>query len=135
MRIIVPDTNCLLVSLPTISPYHKLWTNIMEGRICMCVSNANLEEYEEIIGLKTTPTIAKSVIQLILSLPNPKRVTPTYYFNLIEDDPDDNKFVDCAFCGEAESIVTNDKHFNALKHCLFPKISVVTIQEFLELLP
>jgi len=59
------------------------------------VSNDILEEYEEIIETKTSPEIAKSIIHLILSLPNLKKVTPTYFLHLIEADPDDNKFVDC----------------------------------------
>jgi len=135
MRTIVLDTNCLLASLPSFSQYHMVWTELLEGRICLCVSNDILEEYEEIIEMKTTPEIAKSIIQLILSLPNLKKVTPTYFLHLIEADPDDNKFVDCAFCGEAELIVTNDTHFNVLKKLSFPKFSVMTIQEFIEILP
>lgn len=135
MRTVVLDTNCLLVSLPSLSPYHKVWTDILKGLVCLCVSNDILEEYEEIIGAKTTPDIAKSIIQLIVSLPNLKMVTPTYYLHLIEADPDDNKFVDCAFCGEAELIVTNDAHFNVLKSISFPKLSVFTIQEFMEIIP
>jgi len=75
MRTIVLDTNCLLASLPSFSQYHMVWTELLEGRICLCVSNDILEEYEEIIEMKTTPEIAKSIIQLILSLPNLKKVT------------------------------------------------------------
>lgn len=134
MRTIVLDTNCLLVSLPSTSPYHKVWTDILEGKICLCVSSDILEEYEEIIGVKTTPDIAKSIIQLIVSLPNLKKVTPTYFLHLIEADPDDNKFVDCAFCGEAELIVTNDSHFSILKTIPFPKFTILTIQELMEIL-
>ena len=59
------------------------------------------------------------------------RVSPTFFFNLIQIDPDDNKFVDCAICGNAEYIVSNDTHFNILKNIEFPKIKVVKIDEFL----
>jgi len=135
MRTIVLDTNCLLASLPSTSPYHKVWTALREGSVCLCVSTDILEEYEEIICIKTTLEIAKSVIRTILSLPNIKKVTPTYFLHLVETDPDDNKFVDCAFCGEAELIVTNDSHFSVLKNISFPKFSIITIQEFLEFLP
>jgi len=135
MKTIVLDTNCLIASLPSTSPYHQVWTDLLNGNLCLCVSNDILEEYEEIICQKTTPKIAKSVIKDILSLPNLKKVTPTYFLRLIEVDPDDNKFVDCAFCGEAELIVTNDSHFSILKSITFPKISVVTLQEFMKFLP
>lgn len=52
------------------------------------------------------------------------------FFHLIEADPDDNRFVDCAICGNAELIVTNDAHFNVLKNIDFPIVDVKSIQEF-----
>ena len=41
MRRIVIDTNCLLAVLPSKSPYHNVWTDFLEGRIELCVSNEN----------------------------------------------------------------------------------------------
>lgn len=49
-------------------------------------------------------------------------------------DPDDNKFVDCAVCGQAEYLVSNDKHFKILQNVNFPPVTVVTIQEFVAVL-
>ena len=46
----------------------------------------------------------------------------------------DNKFVDCAFVSGASCIVSNDAHFNILKEINFPKIFVLRIKEFLDLL-
>lgn len=76
--------------------------------------------------------LAQSVIQALLNRPNVVKVTPTFFFNLIVADPDDNKFVDCAICGTAELIVTNDGHFNVLKTIEFPVVDVKSIQEFVE---
>lgn len=53
--------------------------------------------------------------------------------HLIKDDEDDNKFVDCAACGNARLIVTNDKHFNVLDKEAFPKVFHMDIDDFLEL--
>ena len=47
-------------------------------------------------------------------------------------DPDDNKFVDCAIASNAKYIVSQDHHFDILKKIPFPKIDVVTIEEFLK---
>lgn len=133
MRTIVLDTNCLLAALPSISPYHKVWTDIINGATSICVSNDILEEYEEILSRKTTPEIAEAVIAAILEAPKTRKVEPTFFYNLIVADPDDNKFVDCAICGNAELIVTNDAHFDVLKTIDFPKVEVVRIQEFVRL--
>jgi predicted nucleic acid-binding protein len=53
-----------------------------------------------------------------------------YKWLLITADPDDNKFVDCAISANANSIVTNDKHFNILKDIAFPKVNVIDIDLF-----
>jgi predicted nucleic acid-binding protein len=51
---------------------------------------------------------------------------------LIQADPDDNKFVDCAVCGNAEFIVSNDSHFRILDDIDWPKLQLVTIQEYIK---
>ena len=129
MRRIVLDTNCLLMALPSRSPYHRVWTDFLSGAQ-FCVSTEILNEYEEIIGKQSSPVLAEAVIQALINRPNLVKVEPTYFFHLIEADPDDNKFVDCAVCGNAELIVTNDAHFNVLKNIDFPIVDVKSIQEF-----
>lgn len=133
MRTIVLDTNCLLVILPSKSPYHKVWTDILSGKVSLCVSNEILEEYEEILSAKTTPEIASFVIEAIMEVPNLKKVQPTFFYNMITADPDDNKFVDCAICGNAELLVTNDAHFDILKKIDFPKVEIIKLQEYVML--
>lgn len=68
MKKIVLDTNCLLMSLPRISPYRLIW------------------------------------------------------------------FVDSAFTAGASCIVSNDAHFKILNEIKFPKIFVLRIKEFIDLL-
>ena len=45
-----------------------------------------------------------------------------------------NKFVDCAICANAKLIVTEDHHFDILKHCDFPRIPIMGLDEFKDLL-
>lgn len=130
MRRIVLDTNCLLQALPSRSPYHKIWIEILAGNICLCVNTDILSEYEEIIGQKTNATIARNVVEAIARLHTTEFLEVYYHFGLIEADADDNKFVDCAVAADAEYIVTNDTHFDILRHIDWPKLSVITIKEF-----
>jgi len=60
---------------------------------------------------------------------------PFYRLNLITVDPDDNKFVDCAFACQAEFIVTDDTHFDVLQTIPFPKIIVRRLDQFVEDFP
>ena len=57
-----------------------------------------------------------------------------YHLHLITADPDDDKFVDCAFKANAKYIVTQDHHYDVLRNIPFPKIEVVDINEFLNIL-
>ena len=132
MRRIVLDTNCLLQALPKQSPYHKIWTDILSHKICLCVNTEIMNEYEEIIAEKTTKEIALNVVEAIARLHSTIYQEIYYHFGLIKEDVDDNKFVDCAVAADAEYIVSNDSHFNILKSIEWPKISCITIQDFLK---
>lgn len=74
--------------------------------------------------------MAKDVVRTLLVLPNVQQVTVYYKWNLIVADSDDNKFVDCAVGFNANGIVTQDKHFNVLKTIDFPKINLLSVNEF-----
>jgi len=63
-------------------------------------------------------------------LPNVHFKAIYYKLNLIVNDADDNKFVDCSFASQADAIVTEDKDFNILKEVEFPKFEVWTIKQF-----
>ena len=132
MRYIVLDTNCLLQALPSKSPYHKVWTDVLDGMISLCVNTDILEEYDEILSRKATPEIARNIVEAIANLPTTTFQNTYVHFELLPADSDDNKFVDCAVASDAEYIVTNDKHFNPLKQIPWPKIEIIKIAEFIK---
>lgn len=131
MQDIVLDTNCPIVSLSRKSPYYSIWKDFREGKYVLCITNEIIAEYEEKICEKMSPEIAANVITAILARDNVRRLNPAYKFHLIEADPDDNKFVDCAIHANAKYIVTNDHHFDVLKQIDFPKVNVIDIDSFL----
>ena len=120
------------MAIPSKSPYHKIWTDFLEGKVQWCVSTEILSEYTEILEQKTSPWLAETVVNTIVNNVNTVRIAPTFFFELIQSDPDDNKFVDCAVCGNAEFIVSNDAHFRMLSQIDFPKVRVVSIKEYQE---
>lgn len=132
MTRIVLDTNCLLAVLPSKSRYHKLWADFIEGQIALCVSTDILLEYEEILTQKASFSLAESIIKTILNKPNVVRIVPTWHFNMIDTDPDDNKFVDCAIAANADCIVSEDAHFNVLASIPFPRVNVLHLKDFLK---
>ena len=134
MSNIVLDTNCLLMSLNRRSRYFKIWEDFKAGKYTLCFSTEMLMEYEEVIADKTTPEIASNVINAILMRPNVLKLDITFKFHLIESDPDDNKFVDCAIRANAQYIVTEDRHYDILKTIDFPKVDIIGIDDFINFL-
>ena len=130
MRNIVLDTNCLFPCLTSKSKYHTVWTSFLNEHYRLCVSNEIMNEYEEILANRISPTFADMIIHVILNSENVIFAQPSYRFNLITIDSDDNKFVDCAIVTNADYIVSQDKHFNILKKIDFPKVNVIRIEEF-----
>lgn len=131
IRRVVLDTNSLLQSISRRGRYYGVWRAFLEGEYNLCVTTDILEEYEEVIGRCTSPLVGRLLIETILRANNTLRIDAHFRFGLISVDPDDNKFVDCAIAANAECIVTNDAHFNALADIPFPQVIVKNIDEFL----
>lgn len=129
---IVLDTNCLLQAISARNEYYSVWQAFLEGKYTLCITNEIIEEYSEVIGRNISPLLSEYIIAAILNRRNVKRYDPAFSFHLIQTDPDDNKFVDCAIAANAKYIVTNDHHFNVLKEIPFPKVDIVSLKQFIK---
>ncbi len=129
MRVVI-DTNVLWVSISRRSSSHWLFEAILNGTLTLCVTTEILEEYAEIMSQKLGAAASEAVLSVFDNLPNVEYITRYYRWYAITQDPDDDKFVDCAVAAGTLCIVTEDGHFNTLKKLLFPKIATMTIAEF-----
>ncbi|MEX2594132.1 MAG: nucleotide-binding protein, partial [Anditalea sp.] len=69
-------------------------------------------------------------LDFLLMLPNVYLHNPSYLWQLIENDKDDNKFVDCFVVSQSDFIVSNDRHLHQVKYNDFPVINVLEYEEF-----
>lgn len=129
-RLIVLDTNCLVQMLSIHSPYRSAWQAFRDGKYILCVTNEILEEYQEIICRVANEAVAHNIVNAIARSTYTRFFTPHFRFRLIEQDPDDNKFVDCAIVSGADYIVSEDAHFRVLDTIPFPKVFVVRLEKF-----
>ena len=129
MRIVL-DTNCLVNVIMPGSHNNDIWQAFRASKYVLCVTNEILFEYHEILAKRYNSLIANTVLKELMETPNVERVNPTYRFNLIKADPDDNKFVDCAIIANADFIVSDDSHFRVLQSIPCPKVNVLTLDEF-----
>lgn len=130
----VLDTNVFLVSLAEASPYAVIFDKLIDGSFELVIHNEIIEEYEEIIGQRYDYQTVNDVLELLLHLTNVYRQDIFFRWNLIEKDADDNKFDDIYIASQADYLVTNDRHFAVLKEPHFPKINLLTAEEFIHLL-
>jgi putative PIN family toxin of toxin-antitoxin system len=131
---IVLDTNALVASLSRRGQYYAVWSGLQEGKYTLCISNEILDEYIEIIGRLMTPSIAENVADLLLKSENVELIHPHFRLGIITADPDDNKFVDCAFAANATYIVSDDTHYEILNTIDFPVLFVIKLKQFLNIL-
>lgn len=132
MSRLVIDTNCLIQCISRRSAYHDLWLSLLDGRNSLCVSTEILDEYAEIIEKYTSPVFAESALGVITNNPFTLFINPYFNFKLISADPDDNKFIDCALAANAKYVVTEDSHFEILKHIDFPKVNLISLDDIIK---
>ena len=130
MRIVL-DTNCLLAIIPKISPFRFVFDSYRSGKFELAISSEILLEYNEICSQKMTPQISENIIELILKQPNTVKTEIFYRWSLITADHDDDKFTDTAISSGADYLITNDSHFRVLTDIPFPKVTVLTLQDFM----
>lgn len=131
MRVVI-DTNVLLISIAKKSPYRPIFDAIINGDIKLVITNEILSEYAEILASRANSLVAVNITDFLSKSTHVERIDVYYQWNLIEVDRDDNKFVDCAIAGNAKYIVTNDKHFNVLADIPFPKVDIISSEDFLD---
>lgn len=116
---VVLDTNTLVQMFGQASPHAPLKRALLEGRITLAVSTPMLLEYEEVIsrlaGRARWEDVARMFTLISLLHGTIREVTPSYRFRAITGDVDDDAFADCAIVANADFIITEDQHFNALR--------------------
>lgn len=127
---VVLDTNVLLVSVSPRSHYYWILSSLISKCYNLLITNEITYEYEDILGRYFNDETLIDLFKYFKFAKNVEWINPFFHWRLIENDPDENKFVDCAIAGGADFIVTEDKHFNVLKEIPFPKVNVINIQEF-----
>ena len=114
MRVCV-DTNVMLHAFARNSPLAPLFRAIGSGTVELALSTSILLEYEE-ISLRQGGAVFATKLLSFLNLVGQIRgtiifVEPSFQFHVIANDPDDNKFTDCAITADADFVITDDADF------------------------
>lgn len=132
--LVVVDTNVMISALARQSPIAPLFRAIAKGELRLAITSAIVLEYEEIAAERGGPAFAAKVIHWLSlvseSWSTVQQVHPSYQFRVISDDPDDNKFADCATTANADFIITRDTDYSPLANAGY-KPQPITPEEFI----
>ena len=130
MKVVI-DTNIFVSSFFGGNPRRiiNLWKT---EKITLCLSKEILDEYIEVlqrIGLQDEDELGE-LLSLFKRGFNMLFTTKTPKVKVVKDDPDDDKFIECALALKAEVIVTGDKAIEAVGE--YMGIKILTPQRFLK---
>lgn len=103
----------------------------------IAVSAVTLQELDRVLHydtLRKSYPLPEAMVQHFLHLFRAQtlEVVPLATLYVIERDPTDNRYLECAIAGDAQYIVSGDKHLLELKE--YRSIQIVTPTEFVMLL-
>jgi hypothetical protein len=127
----VIDTNVFVSSFFGGNPKKiiDLWKN---EEILLCLSKDILDEYIDVlqrVGLKDENEI-EELLSFFAKGFNILFTTNTPKINAVKDDPEDDKFIECAVALKADVIITGDKALKTIGE--YMGIKILTPQEFLK---
>ena len=129
---VVLDVNILISAIFSFTGgAHKIVDFALDKKIKIYTSLEILKELEEKLRdkFKQDESFIERQVSLILNYA--ELIEPKLELNIIEKDPDDNKFLECALESDADFIITRDHHLLDLKN--YENILIVDPAEFLEI--
>ena len=130
MRIVL-DTNVFISGVFFTGPPHQILKAWRDGKVRILVSPSILEEYHRVrielasqfndVDLKPFLDLLAVQAEIILAPSLPL---------VIDEDPSDNKFLECAVAGNAACIVSGDRHL--LKLSNFQEIRILKPRDFVQ---
>ena len=131
---IVLDTNVVISGLLIPGGPGKivdLWT---ENKLTGVVSQALIEEYFDVLlrpKFKRAGTIIErqDLLMGLLEMKNSVFAYPGIQLDVVREDPEDNRVLECAVEGKVSYIISGDDHLLVLKE--FQGIAIVTPAEFI----
>ncbi len=125
----VLDTNIFISGIFWKGASNKVVINWKEGKFTLVTSLEGTSEIIKILKdfkIKLPDEMIKEWIDLIVR--NSIIVEPKEKIAIVKDDPKDNIFIETAVAGNADYIVSQDKHLLKLKE--FRGIKIITPEEF-----
>ena len=128
---VVLDTNVLISGILFGGKPRQILEKAIRGEIRLCLSDPILEELKGVLQ-RSKFDYSPEMIQFILTelAGIAEFVNPSETINIVAEDPEDNRILECAVEGKASYIITGDLHL--LKLSRYLGIEVLNATAFLE---
>lgn len=135
---IVLDTNIFISAvLKKQSNPGRIIDLVKEEKLTLVLSSDILSEIEAVLSYPKikkihglTPKGIESHLKWLESIS--ETVIPAERFDIIQEDPSDNIYLECAVSGQADFIISGDHHLTDLK--AFQKIRILNPADFLRII-
>ena len=127
---VVADTNVLISALMFGGLPGRFLDLALGRRFTLLTSNALLDELDEKLRGKFAVSESDALAIRAKLKGNARLSDPDFQLNAVADDPDDNRVLECAVTGNADSIVSGDRHL--LRIGGYEGTAIVTVRQFLE---
>jgi putative PIN family toxin of toxin-antitoxin system len=101
----------------------------LAGQISLTTSDAILDEMADVLARKFHASPDEIAAARAIVKEAARTVTPAVKLEVVKDDPDDDKIVECAVTAGSDYIVTGDRHLLKLKQ--YDSIHIVKVADFL----
>ncbi len=135
MKRITVDTNVLISATFWHGDSEKIIDKAENKDVALVLSKEILEEYNQVLEyeeikekIKNKNLEMKKAMLKIGTISEIVEVNSKV--NVVKEDPDDNKIIECAIDGNSEYIITKDRHLLKLKE--HKGIKILTPEEFLK---
>ena len=109
----------------------QLLRKALEGEINLTVSQAIIDETLEVLSRKFGATAEELAEARAIIGEAARVVRPTVALDVIKEDPDDNRVLECAVSAGSDCIVTGDKDLLRLRR--YDSIRILSVSDFLDL--
>ena len=129
MKRVVLDTN-IFVSIALGGQVGKINDKWKAGKFILVVSEDIVSEYLDVLQRPKLHLKSRTIATIVNRIYRKAEfVTPEEHVSVVQADPTDNKFIEAALAGKAETIVSGDKHLLDLKQ--FRSIPIITARDFM----
>lgn len=112
---VVLDTNVYFSAFSNRGVPYQLWQRALHGDYRLFISPPLMRELADVLRNDLTWSEVEIVAQLKLLSRVASVVIPTETLNVVVNDPDDDRILECAVAGKADLIVSGDHHLTKLR--------------------